>query len=253
MPGPTQPRRFPYVLFDLGGTLIYFEGKFEEVMPEALQASTRYLRAQGFDLDEQAFPAAYYALLQKYYQQREDTFVEYTSDFILREALRAHSQPEPSLQQVQQALRVMYAVTQSHWHLEKDTVSTLKALRASGRVLGLVSNAADDEDVQTLVDQAGIRRYFDFILTSAVAGFRKPSPSIFEQALFYWNAQPKETVMVGDTLPADITGAQELGIAAVWISRRAEIPPAQARQQGFHPDATIDTLAELPALLDNWS
>ncbi len=247
-----RPLRFPYVLFDLGSTLIYFEGDWPAAMKSAVQASTDYLHSLGYNLDRKAFPVAYYALIQEYYQKRNDKFVEYTSEHVLREALRDHSYPEPPQEHLTQALKVMYAVTQNYWHREQDAIPTLEALRANGHRLGIVSNAADDADVQTLVDNAELRPYFDFILTSARAGVRKPTPLIFEQALAFWNAHPDQAVMIGDTLSADVVGANQLGIASVWIMRRADTPENRASAKELHPGAIVYALSELPDLLANW-
>lgn len=252
MADPAGALRFPFVLFDLGSTLIYFEGDWRASMMEGLKESTQYLRSLGYALDAKAFPDAYYALIQEYYQKRNDKFVEYTSEHVLSEALRVHSVPNPPEEHLRQALKVMYRVTQEHWHVEQDAAPVLDALRASGRRLGIISNAADDADVQTLVDNAGLRSYFDFILSSAVVGYRKPNAQIFTSALDRWQARPGQVVMVGDTLGADIAGANELGIASVWIMRRVDTPENRQIARQHRPGATIYALSELPALLDHW-
>jgi FMN phosphatase YigB (HAD superfamily) len=54
--------------------------------------------------------------------------------------------------------------------------------------------------------------------------------------------------MVGDNLDADIRGAKNAGLYAVWISRRAG--PSGDDQPRVQPDATVGKLTELPALLD---
>ena len=53
-----------------------------------------------------------------------------------------------------------------------------------------------------------------------------------------------------EELNADIVGAQEAGIFAVWITRRASTPSNQELIGIVYPDAVINTLAELPALLE---
>lgn len=244
--------RFPYVLFDLGSTLIYFDGDWPAIIAESLVQATQTLRGLGYDLDEQAFPEAYNALIQEYYTMRNDKFVEYTSEYVLRDALARHSYPEPDAKHLRQALKAMYAVSQARWRTESDTLPTLERLRTRGYRMGIVSNAADDADVQVLVDQAQIRPYFDFVLTSAQAGVRKPNPVIFEQALAHWNAQPSQAVMIGDLIPADVAGANRLGIASVWISRRADTPENRAAAEQYPPGAVIQSLSELPDLLQNW-
>jgi putative hydrolase of the HAD superfamily len=117
--------------------------------------------------------------------------------------------------------------------------------------MGLISNASDDADVQRLVDNAGIRGYFDFVLSSAACGIRKPNPSIFNIGLEHWRLAPREAVMVGDTLGADILGARNAGIYGIWVTRRADRPANRDHAGTIQPDGQIETLAELPEKLDS--
>jgi putative hydrolase of the HAD superfamily len=149
---------------------------------------------------------------------------------------------------VRKALDSLFSITQTNWVLEEDALQTLKKLEKDGYRIGMISNAGDDQDVQQLVQRFGIAPYFDFILTSAACSYRKPHPRIFELAIANWYFLPSETVMVGDNLDADIRGAKNAGLYAVWISRRAG--PSSEDQPRVQPDATVSTLAELPALLD---
>lgn len=243
-------RHYPYVIFDLGSTLIYFEGDWSQVTADSLRACTQALRRQGYSLDPQAFPQDFYARNQAYYQQRTGALIERTAEQVLRETLAAHGVAEPDRAHLLSALKELYAVSQRYWHVEEDAHPTLAALRAAGCRLGVLSNASDDGDVQTLVDEASIRPYFDFILTSAAAGVRKPHPAIFQQALAHWpQAEPRQVLMVGDMRSADVAGANLLGMASAWITRRAAdegLPPGDPRYQ---PTYTIATLRELLALV----
>lgn len=241
--------RFPFILFDLGSTLIYFDGQ-QSVYDDAARAAVRALQQMGVALQEEGFLPAYAAMVQDYYNRRSDDNVEFTAAYVLQQALRQHGQPELPPEQIQQALRAFYALPQAHFRREADALATLETLLARGCRLGIVSNASDDEDVQTLVDQAGLRPYFDFVLTSGCAGYRKPHPIIFQQALAHWDAVSAQAVMVGDTVGADIAGASGLGMAAVWIRRRADTPENRAELQRYPAAAVIDTLADLPAALD---
>lgn len=242
--------RYPFVLFDLGGTLLYYQGDKTAVLAESLLAATRFLTKLGYDLNEHAFLEDYQAQLQAYYRKRLDLMIEYTAEQVMRDVLRCHGYPEPPRDHLLQALRAMYAVSQQHWLLEEDAIPMLESLRASGRRLGIVSNAADDEDVQTLVDLANLRPYFDFVITSAAVSHRKPSQAIFKLALDYWGAKPEQVAMVGDTLSADVEGANRSGITSIWISRRAEPEEIDAEGKQYQPDAVIAALKDLPALLD---
>jgi FMN phosphatase YigB (HAD superfamily) len=113
--------------------------------------------------------------------------------------------------------------------------------------MGLVSNAGDDRNVQTLVDREGLRPFFEFTITSAACGWRKPDARIFQLALDHFGVRPAEAVMIGDTLEADILGANRLGIYSIWITRRAILPPDG--ELAIQPQAVISSLTNLLPLL----
>lgn len=243
-------RPFDAIIFDLGSTLIYFDGEWSEIMYQASQALYRQLDQAGLELDQKPFLREFHKAVDAYYQERESEFIEHTTHFILRNLLTEWGYPEVPDQILRQALKAMYAVSQAHWQPEPDAVPTLAALRKRDYRLGLISNAADDTDVQTLVDKAGVRTFFDKILTSAGEGIRKPNPRIFQKLLNFWDIPPERVAMVGDTLGADILGAKNAGIFSIWITRRAGTPANNAHSDTIQPDAIIARLNELPDLLE---
>lgn len=244
-------KRFQAIIFDLGSTLIYFDGIWPEVFAEADQALINYLQSRGLNLDEREFAKAFRTRLNEYYQQREAEFIEYTTAHQLKELLKSYGYPEVSDGTLRLGLEKLYAVSQAHWHAEEDAIPTLETLRQQGYRMGIVSNAGDDADVQKLVSQTDLTPYFDYVLSSAACGIRKPNPRIFEFALSHWGLLPDQAIMVGDTLGADILGARNAGIFSIWITRRADTPANQSHADTIHPDATIETLAELPVFLES--
>ena len=218
---PTLPYRYPYVLFDLGSTLIYLDGNDTDRWAEATHTLASSLVRLGYALDEAEFAAFFLRCTRTEFPKRDVDYMERSSRVVLEMALRERGYPHAPAADLTRALADFYAVMQVHWFPEAETPGALAELRRQGYRLGIVSNAADDADVQTLVDRAQIRPYFDFVLSSAVAGVRKPHPLIFRRALAHWNAQPSQAVMVGDLLGADVLGARHLGMKSVWITRRA--------------------------------
>jgi len=239
------------VLFDLGSTLIYFDAEWEPVMLEAAGALHRKLKGMGFALDG-SFPSAYRATSREIYRWRDEDLIETPAPVVLRKVMESFGYPALSDEQVREALAVLYSVSQAHWHVEEDALPTLDELARRGYRVGLISNAGYDEDVQVLIDKAGLRPYLQFIVSSAACGIRKPHPRIFQMALESLGARPQEAVMVGDFLAADVLGANSLGIGSVWITRRADPQVSQELRQVITPDRTIYALAELPGLLDAW-
>lgn len=244
-----MPRNFlRAVIFDLGGTLMYERTSWHAITSQADEALTNYLRQQGMELNLSTFPREFRRRLDKYFKKREKDLLETTYSFVLRDLLTDKGHGDVSEDILRTALDRLFAVTQTNWVLEDDTLATLQKLEENGYRLGLISNAGDDQDVQQLARRFGIDRYFDFILTSAACSYRKPHPRIFELALSNWYFLPAEAVMVGDNLEADVRGAQTVGLYAIWLSRRAGRQTPE--QMSIQPDATLSTLYELPAFLD---
>jgi putative hydrolase of the HAD superfamily len=234
------------VLFDLGGTLMYSHAPWEPILERGYRALAESLCEQGFNLDCASLPRAVRYHLDRYFARRDENLFETTYLTVLRELLAEKGYPKADIKIIRRALDAFYAHTQPNWLLEEDTLLTLRTLEAGGYRLGLVSNAGDNQDVFQLVERFQIEPFFDFILTSASCSYRKPHPRIFELALAHWNVPPREVAMVGDSLEADIRGAQGLGILSVWITRRVS---KTANRHKVQPDAEIQTLHELPALL----
>ena len=236
------------VLFDLGGTLMYERATWDAINARADEALTNFLRAEGLELNLSTFPREFRKRLRMYFQQREKDLLETTYSFVLRDVLKDKGYGDVPESTLRNALDELFAITQTNWTLEEDTLPTLQKLEEDGYRMGLISNAGDDQDVQQLARRFGIAPYFDFILTSAACSYRKPHRRIFELALSNWYFLPSEAVMVGDNLDADVRGAQSVGVFAVWLSRRAG--ERTEEQRSIQPDASLSSLSELPAFLD---
>jgi len=75
------------------------------------------------------------------------------------------------------------------------------------------------EEVQTTkIKVSGLEQYFNSLITSEAAGFKKPHKEIFEYALTKNNAVAIESLMIGDDLEIDVKGAQQAGIDQVFFN-----------------------------------
>jgi HAD superfamily hydrolase (TIGR01662 family) len=239
-------RRFEVIFLDLGNTLMYDKDPWEPIFPRADAAMRKSLEEAGYPLAENAY-GDFNTIFDLYYHRRTGTVKEETTVQLLRELMEKQgaSPPDPVLFA---AMEAMYAVTQENWYVEEDAVQTLEALKGMGYRLGMISNAADDENVQELVDKGNLRSHFEFILSSAACGIRKPDAHIFHLALDHFETSPEKTAMVGDTLDADILGANQLGIYSIWVPRHAKNPPEG--ELPFQPQAVVASLSDLPKLLE---
>ena len=233
-----------HILFDLGGTLMHARGDWQPILERADQALANALRAHRIELDAKIFRMR----LHEYYAQRDKDFQETTYHFVLRELLEGLGYAEVAESVLRSVLDAMFEVTQTNWVLEDDTLRTIEQLKSQNYKLGIFSNAGDDKDVRTLVWSLGLRPHFDFVLTSAACFYRKPHPRAFEIALARWNIPPKEAAMVGDSLQADIVGARNLGMLAIWISRRADFTAEE--RENIQPDFSLSGLDGLCSILE---
>jgi putative hydrolase of the HAD superfamily len=234
------------VLFDLGETLMYSLDPWPPVYDRAGRELSNVLCASNVDVDCDTFPNDFRQRLNEYYAERERNLFETSTTVVLKELLKEKGHHSISGKILRDALDQFYAVTQQNWALENDAIPTLEKLQEGGFRLGLVSNAGDTRDVFQLIESFGIEQYFDFVITSAACGYRKPHPRIFEFALTNWGYMPDEIAMVGDRLDADVRGAQPLGIYTIWITRRAK-----KLDHLITPDNSVATLSEIPPLLFN--
>lgn len=243
---------FKVIFFDLGSTLIYFDGDWPSVLAEGSKPLARTLISAGLKLNEGDFAKEFVRTLQDIEKRREQDHVEITIETILRTLLANKGYPGVNANILRPAINAYFAVTRPHWRAEDDASSTLASLQSLGCRLAVISNGSDVQNTDALLNSTGLRSFFKKTWVSAETGFRKPHPRMYELALDYFQIRPKEAVMIGDSLSADILGANNLGIASIWITRRADTPENRSDKLRIIPDQTVSRLGELPSLLMNW-
>lgn len=125
------------------------------------------------------------------------------------------------------------------WRLFPETLDVLKALKAQGYELGIISNF--DSRLFSVLRGLGIADFFDTVTISSLAHAAKPSARIFEQALEKHAVDPQDALHVGDSERDDVKGAVAVGLTGVLLAR--DMPP------GASSGTTIATLRELLPLL----
>ena len=103
-----------------------------------------------------------------------------------------------------------------------DVVPALDALSSRGTSLGILSNFSTN--LEDVLRQVGIHRYFDFFIVSAIAGVEKPDPRIFDLTARAANHPREEIVYIGDSIYHDIEGARRSGMDAILVDRPNRYP-----------------------------
>ena len=98
-----------------------------------------------------------------------------------------------------------------------DVLPTLNELKKQGLILGLISNV--DQDITSLLDNLGLTALLQVVVTSQDAGFNKPSPEIFQEAVKRAGVQANEALYVGDQYQIDVVGATKVGRKGILIDR----------------------------------
>lgn len=129
----------------------------------------------------------------------------------------------------------------ARYRLYDDARPALERIAAAGARAIVISNHV--WRLPEIVRGLGVEPLIAGVITSARCGYRKPHPEIFRAALRVAAAEAAgeagETVMVGDSMAADVRGAQALGMRAVLLDRSGAAPAP--------PDVTvIRTLLEVP-------
>jgi putative hydrolase of the HAD superfamily len=98
------------------------------------------------------------------------------------------------------------------------------------------------ESTKMKIGNTDIEKYFKNVIISEIVGVNKPDKAIFEHALNLAGAEKQTSLMIGDSLEADVMGALNFGIDAIYFNPNGHHKPA-------HIPLQISHLNELTLLL----
>lgn len=243
------------IIFDLGWTLMYYNGNPKEMNSIAAQKLADFLRAHQLDVGED-FPSVFQAAREARWKRADETHIEQLIDDALRDALAHYGYTSSPDGLVPRAVRVFYAEHEPRWLAYPDALDTLRALAARGLRLGLYSNADDDGLVRHCVERLGFASYLDPVLSSAMPHrIRKPDPRALTMIATAWQLPPSEIVMVGDSPRYDVLGAHRAGMRAIHIARDdggwwQKIPDEHMDDPVYHADMVVQSLGEIVNVIE---
>ena len=130
-------------------------------------------------------------------------------------------------------------------HLEENTVLVDGAIEMLESIstehnLVIVTNGIASSQYKRL-ENARIKHYFDYIAVSSEIGYTKPHTAFFETVNnMYPKIEKDSTLILGDSLSADIRGGNNWGIKTCWFN-----PNGLDKDSGVHVDYEINNLKEL--------
>jgi len=223
------------IFFDAGNTLLFMD--HQVVLP--------ILREYGSRAGVEEFrEAEFRARTQLTRRVEEGAFG--TENHIWREYFRnlfmACGVSEERLEALGERIREVHRKRHLWTYMDPSTPQALDSLRDSGYRLAVISNA--DGRVEALIEDAGIRHRFEFVLDSEVEGVEKPDPEIFLRACTRLGVDPGESLYVGDLYPVDVLGSRRAGLHAVLLDPLDRLD---------YPVDRLPDVAALPAYMDRLS
>jgi HAD superfamily hydrolase (TIGR01662 family) len=201
------------ILFDVGFTLTFWDGT--RIAAHAAQA--------GVDVAPEAIERAE-ALVRAEVREREnrptrthDDGGQVFLDGVFRRLLQL-SGATGDAEALDRAARLIHRehLKQNVWRrVGPGNREALETLRGAGFRLAVVSNS--EGTVEAMLEEVGLRPFFETVVDSSVVGTVKPDATIYRIALDRLEIAPADAIMVGDSPTADVHGAQVVGLSAVLI------------------------------------
>ena len=226
-----------YLIWDFDGTVAYREGPWTSALVEVLRQGAPECSATADDLrphlqggypwhkPHQAYPIR---SADQWWEDLAPVFERAFTKVGVR-ATQAHG--------LARQVRGVY-VAPEHWRLFGDTIPTLEMLFAHGWTHLVLSNHVPELGV--LARHLGLDEYIHRVFNSAETGYEKPHPLAYHGVLEYITSQggAEAVWMIGDSLAADVMGAEAAGIPAILVRRH-------------HPEALhhCENLTGVPAIV----
>jgi HAD superfamily hydrolase (TIGR01549 family) len=243
-------RKIQGILFDLGDTLLDF-GKVDVLGKFEAGANLAYQYLSELRLPLPSFASFYrrqlWAFRWNYFKSRF-TRREFNTLDILGKSCMEMGHDVSHEQMLELAWR-FYRPLASQASAEEGTRELLAELAAGGLRLGLVSNTfVPGQTLDRHLAEAKLLDLLPVRVYSCDAIHRKPSPEIFRLALGQAQLEPEQTLFVGDSLEADILGANQAGMISVLKD-----PQDRHRHSKIQPRHRIRRLAELREILKRYN
>lgn len=220
------------IIFDYGGTLDTGGDHWSEVIWRAYQQA-------DVAVDKAEFREAYVYAERELARTRHILPEHDFGDLLLikmRLELQWLSEQGlfPPAQVEAKAQEVAHICYESAKSKVSEAIPVLDALSKKYKLV-LVSNFYGN--VETVLKDFGIAKYFPKIVESAVVGVRKPDPKIFSLGVEALGCKPEEVIVVGDSYRKDIEPAEKIGCQTIWIKGKGWTDEEDAQT---HPNTITD-------------
>ena len=121
----------------------------------------------------------------------------------------------------------------------------LEHVREQGIRSCVISNSSfGAATIERELARQGILEYFEFVISSADYGIRKPDALIFEAALRKMGIRPEKAWFAGDNVGYDIVGARGAGLYPIAYNAHAPVPATVADYAAISHWRELSSLVE---------
>ncbi len=213
IPVSSPVTKYKHIFFDLDHTLWDFDRNAEETLLELYD--TYQLAALGL-------PSAQ-AFINTYTRNNHQLWADYHLGKISRETLR-ETRFKKTFIDLGMPPELVPASFEDDYVKQGPAKTNLfpythevLAYLQQKYTLHLITNGFK-ESTRIKVSGTGLGKYFQQIIISEDAGANKPDPAIFAYALRAAGAEKAESLMIGDSLEADVYGALNFGMDAIYFN-----------------------------------
>ncbi|HEY4322423.1 MAG TPA: YjjG family noncanonical pyrimidine nucleotidase [Mucilaginibacter sp.] len=209
----SEMKIYKHIFFDLDHTIWDFDKNAEETLYELYDI---------YKLDEIGLPSAA-LFIETYTRNNHQLWADYHTGKITKNELRETRFKRTFLELGVHADAVPLAFEDDYvklcptkTNLFPHAHETLKYL-SNKYILHLITNGFK-ETSEYKIGNTNIGGYFKHVIISEIVGVNKPDKAIFEHALDLVGAKKNESLMVGDSIEADVYGALNFGMDAIYFN-----------------------------------
>ncbi len=204
-----------HIFFDLDHTLWDFETNSSKTF-------SHILKKNELDVNFNDFIEVYKPINHKYWKLfREDKVSKKDLRYFrLKEAFDAINYKASD--EIIHTLSEEYITFLSqHNALFNNAIEVLEYLKEK-YIMHIITNGFEEVQFKKLKN-SNLLPFFDKIITSEKVGVKKPNPKIFQYAMDISGASSHESIMIGDNFEADILGAINAGMQAIFCEFNGEV------------------------------
>ena len=210
------------VFFDLDHTLWDFDKNSEMTFDRIFKTRFPEIKVQDF--------------IEKYAPINQECWKLYQHDKITHQELRYNRlkfsfdalNVEISDEDIDQISEDYIEFLTDNNHLFDGAIEVLDYLKPKYKLHIITNGFAKVQDKK--INNAALSDYFSTITNSELAGVKKPNSIIFDYAIKVSNASKETSVMIGDCLDADINGALNAGLDAIFFNEKKIEAPVNIKQ-----------------------